>query len=70
LIHFQSDGSATKTGFKMEYNPTGKQNTSIKKKTLYHIDVDTEFWEHSSFQGISIFFVENFSTNERKSFFL
>ena len=25
----------------MEYNPSGKQNTPIKKSTLYHIDADT-----------------------------
>ena len=33
LIHFQSDGSATGAGFKMEYNPTGKQNTPIQNNT-------------------------------------
>ena len=26
LIHFQSDGSATEAGFKMEYNPIGKSH--------------------------------------------
>ena len=33
LIHFQSDSStpSSGTGFQMEYNPTGKLNTSIKK---------------------------------------
>ena len=36
LIHFQSDGSLTKNGFKMEYNPSGKQSTSILKNTAYH----------------------------------
>jgi hypothetical protein len=30
LIHFQSDMSETRAGFKMEYNPIGKQNTSIQ----------------------------------------
>ena len=71
LIHFQSDSSTPNsgTGFKMEYIPTGKQNTSIKKSTLYHIDVDTKFWVHSSFQGTFMFFVENFSSNEGQSFF-
>ena len=40
LIHFQSDwGSAGSiTGFKMEYNPLGKQNISIQNKTEYHGD--------------------------------
>ena len=33
LVKFQSDGSATYGGFKMEYNPTGKQNTSIQNNT-------------------------------------
>jgi hypothetical protein len=36
LIHFQSDGSATRAGFKMEYNPLG--NTSIQNNTKYHRD--------------------------------
>ena len=30
LVHFESDESLTHSGFKMEYNPTGKQNTSIQ----------------------------------------
>ena len=33
LIHFHSDWSGTESGFQMEYNPTGKQNTSIDIKT-------------------------------------
>ena len=33
LIHFRSDDSETYTGFKIEYNPIGKQNNSD-----YHID--------------------------------
>ena len=33
LIHFQSDTAVTKSGFKMEYNPIGKQNTSIQNNT-------------------------------------
>jgi hypothetical protein len=36
LIHFQSDSGISKTGFKMEYNPSGKPNTLIKKNTEYH----------------------------------
>ena len=56
LIHFQSDGSATRAGFKMEYNPTGKQNTSIQNNTEYHRD--TEYWLQSSFPGIFILFLE------------
>ena len=37
LIQFQSDGSVTEAGFQMEYNPTGKQNTSIQDNTKYFI---------------------------------
>ena len=33
LIHFRSDGIATRPGFKIEYNPTGKQITSIQDNT-------------------------------------
>ena len=28
LIHFQSDWDDTEAGFKMEYNPIGKQNNT------------------------------------------
>jgi hypothetical protein len=38
LIQFKSDGSQTRAGFKMEYIPTGKQNTSIQNNTKYHRD--------------------------------
>ena len=34
LIQFQSDGSATRAGFKMEYHPIG--NTSISNNTQYY----------------------------------
>ena len=37
LIHYQSDGAVTKAGFKVEYNPTGKQNTSIQNKTTPNV---------------------------------
>ena len=33
LIHFQTDGSVTNAGFKMEYNPMGKQNTLVQNTT-------------------------------------
>jgi hypothetical protein len=33
LIDFHSDGSATRAGFKIEYNPTGKQITSLQDNT-------------------------------------
>ena len=33
LVHFQSDWSVAKSGFKMEYNPLG--NTSIQNNTDY-----------------------------------
>ena len=48
LIQFKSDNSniQTRTGFKMEYNPTGKQNTSIQYKTEYYDDYYREVWEH------------------------
>ena len=36
LIHFQSDGSATGAGFKMNYNPLG--NTSIQNNKEYYRD--------------------------------
>ena len=40
FINFHSDGTNTeaKAGFKMEYNPTGKQITTIQNNTEYHID--------------------------------
>ena len=38
LIHFHSDWSGTESGFKMEYNPTGKQITTIQNNTEYHIN--------------------------------
>ncbi len=48
MIHFETDNhNGNENGFKMEYNPTGKQNTS----TLLW----PPFWKHSSFLGSSIF---------------
>ena len=38
LINFLSDYIVTEAGFLMEYNPTGKQNTSIQNNTEYHRD--------------------------------
>ena len=39
LINRLSDGNGNTYGeFQMEYNPTGKQNTSILNNTDYHID--------------------------------
>ena len=36
LIHFEADYyNGNNNGFKMEYNPTGKQNTSIQNNTEY-----------------------------------
>ena len=35
LIHFQSDGSGTRAGFKIEYKPTSKENTLIQNNTEY-----------------------------------
>ena len=39
LIQFQSDGSITYNGFKMEYNPTGRQITAIQNNTKYDRDI-------------------------------
>ena len=39
LVHFQSDGSITHTGFRIEYNPTGKQHISIQNNTENHGDI-------------------------------
>ena len=36
LIHFQTDGSVRYAGFKMEYNPMGKQNTLVQNKTEWN----------------------------------
>ena len=47
LIQFQSDGSITYNGFKMEYNPTG--NTSIQNNFEYYGDYYTELREYSLF---------------------
>ena len=30
MVHFETDIYGNENGFKMEYNPTGKQNTSIQ----------------------------------------
>ena len=40
FIIFHSDGTNIEAyaGFKMEYNPTGKQITTIQNNTEYHID--------------------------------
>ena len=43
LIHFQSDGSATRAGFKMEYNPIGKTHQFIT--TLNNMGIILEkYW--------------------------
>ena len=49
FIHFQSDPYYNQNGFKMEYNPTGKQETSIQNNTEYYEDFYRELWEYSSF---------------------
>ena len=38
LIQFHSDEAETETGFQIEYNPIGKQNTSIQNNTEGHED--------------------------------
>jgi hypothetical protein len=48
LIHFRSDWSATKGGFKMEYNPLG--NTPIQNYR--------ELWEYSSFSDDFFFHIK------------
>ena len=36
MVHFETDDyNGYENGFKMEYNPTGKQNTSIQNNTEY-----------------------------------
>ena len=40
FIHFLSDQSGTYGGFKMEYNPIGKQITSIQNKNDSWRDID------------------------------
>ena len=36
MVHFETDNyNGNENGFKMEYNPTGKQNTSIQNNTEY-----------------------------------
>ena len=47
LIQFQSDYGVTGAGFKMEYNPTGKLNTSIQNNTEYFEDYYIKIWEYS-----------------------
>ena len=38
LIYFEADDyNGNNNGFKTEYNPTGKQDTSIQNKTKHHI---------------------------------
>ena len=40
LIHFEADHiNEYNNGFKMEYNPTGKQNTPIQNNTKYHSQI-------------------------------
>ena len=40
LIHFVADYPyGNNNGFKMEYNPTGKQNTPIQNNTKYHSQI-------------------------------
>jgi hypothetical protein len=34
MINFQSDGFSSRAGFQMEYNPIGKQITSIENNAL------------------------------------
>ena len=42
MIHFHSDGAVTEAGFKIEYNPLGKQITSIQNnnKLWRYIDIN------------------------------
>ena len=48
LIHFLSDNSVTYGGFQMEYNPLGKQITSIKHNSEYYDDYYSEMREYYS----------------------
>ena len=39
MVHFETDNfNVNDNGFKMEYSPTGKQNTSIQNNTEYYED--------------------------------
>ena len=46
MVHFKTDQSneMNYNGFKMEYNPTGKQNTSIQDNTEYFISFLKDIW--------------------------
>ena len=48
LIQFQSDGSATYNGFKMEYNPLGKTHQFKTTLNIIGIIRYTELWEYSN----------------------
>ena len=54
LTHFQSDGGETHRGFQMEYNPTGKQNTSSQNNTEFYGN-RYRVLRHSLFIGRFIF---------------
>jgi hypothetical protein len=60
LIQFHSNGYVTEAGFKMEYHPIGKQNTSIQNNTEYYEDYYIEMWEYYS-PGLilAVFFLMN-----------
>ena len=43
MVHFKTSSATSYSiiinGFKMEYNPTGKQNKSIQNNSKYHRDI-------------------------------
>ena len=49
LIHFQSDGSVKRAGFKMEYNPSGEEKDINSKKKL-EISCRCRFWKTISLE--------------------
>ena len=51
LVHFQSDGSVTRAGFKMEYNPIGK--THQFKTTLNNMGIIIEKYGSTIYQALS-----------------
>ena len=45
MVHFETDSyNGNENGFKMEYNPTGKQNTSIQNNIEYFSSFLKDIW--------------------------
>ena len=61
LIHFQSDGSATRAGFKMDYNPLGKAHQFKTTLNIMRIMIEKygTFLFLNVLASINIFFNNN-----------